>query len=173
MLDRELVQEAIEPLTPLRLRDRQRLQNRENVLFDVQTSENRWFLRQIADTESSPLEHRNPGQRLLVDVHLPRIRWHEADDHVKSSRLAGAVWTQQSDDLALSQRDVYVINHAAPLVDLHQAPRLEPASINQRRPRRLPAARRAQPCLDLGVQQLGEMRAARADLRPHAGRQGH
>ena len=44
----------------------------------------------------------------------------ESDDHVKAGRLAGAVRSEQSDDLAGARVDVHAIHHRAAAVNFHQ-----------------------------------------------------
>src|SRR5581483_9326986 len=87
---------------------RERLQNRHQVVFDAQLAKNRGLLREIADAALGASAHRQLGDVLVVEQHLPGFGAHQADDDIETSCLAGAVRAQQSNHFALldSKRDV-------------------------------------------------------------------
>ena len=47
------------------------LEHRADVVLDIEAAEDRGFLRQIADAEPRPLEHRQPGDVVAVEFDLP------------------------------------------------------------------------------------------------------
>src|SRR5438132_5615050 len=98
---------------PLRLAQRQRLQNRHDVLLDRHFAKNRFFLRQITHPEPRALVHWIMGD-VGAGKNDAATDWpNEYENHVKGRRLAGPVQAQQLDDLAAAGVDVDSINDRA------------------------------------------------------------
>ena len=138
MLDLQLVEQRLEPVGPVSAVHRQRLEDREDVLLHRQLAEDRRLLREVADPLASPLVHRHPRDILAVEADDAPVRRDQACDHVERRRLAGAVRSEEPDDLALPQFDRDIIHDVAITVSLHQPLRLEaaPADGEVRRRRR-------------------------------------
>ena len=81
-------------------RQRQGLQNRQDVLLDRQLAEHRRLLRQIADALAGAHVHRIRGDVGAVELHAAAVGTDEADDGVEGRGLAGAVGAEQPDDFA-------------------------------------------------------------------------
>src|SRR5205085_9941387 len=90
-LDAELMQQLLAALFPLRLADRERLENRHDILLDRHLSENRFLLRQITHPEPRAFVHREICHVGAGKQDATAVWPNESDNHVKSSRLAGAV----------------------------------------------------------------------------------
>ena len=97
---------------------RQRLQDRHQVVLHRELTENRRLLRQVADPDPRPLVHRQAGDAAPLQVNLARIGSDQADDHIEGRRLPRAIGAQQSDHLARLHRNRHAIDHAPPLVAL-------------------------------------------------------
>src|SRR5262249_18175655 len=79
------------------------------------------LLRQIPDAPAGALVHRELGDVLAVQEHLPLVRMLEPDDHVEAGRLACAVRPEQTHHLAGAHLDADVLHHAAPAERLGEA----------------------------------------------------
>ena len=114
------MEQLIAALAPFVFAQRQRFENRQDVLLDRHLAKDRFFLRQIAHAEPGALvhgiiRHVRPGENDAAAV------WpDEPDDHVKARRLAGAVRAEQAHDLAGAHLDIDPVNHGAPAVHFHE-----------------------------------------------------
>src|SRR5712691_2373102 len=132
MADRELGQERVEHRLPgfgFGLGD---LENGADVLLDGEATEDRRFLRQIADAEARPAIHRQIGDVLAVELDRPGVGGNEADDDVEAGGLAGAVGAEQADDLAALHRHTDVAQHRAALKALAETVADEPAIVGDK-----------------------------------------
>ncbi len=120
MLDAQLVEQLLQPLTPLARRDRHGLQNGQDVVLDRKLPKHRGLLRQVADPESRPLVHGHLGNVPAVEDDPPFLRLDQTHDHVKRRGLPGPVGAQKSDDLPLLQSQGHVVDHPAPAIRLDQ-----------------------------------------------------
>src|SRR5438309_9727492 len=105
---------------PLRLAQRQRLQNRHDVLLDCHFAKNRFFLRQITHPEPRALVHWIIGDVGAGKNDAATVWPNESDNHVKGGRLAGAVRAEQADDLAGAGVDIDSINDRAAGINFYE-----------------------------------------------------
>ena len=94
------------------------LEHRADVVLDVESAEDRGFLRQIADSEPRPLKHRQPGDVMAVQFDFALVGFDEAGDHVEDGSLAGPVWPQQPHRLAPPHRKAHVLHHHSAAIAL-------------------------------------------------------
>ena len=125
VLDGELVEQRLEPPRALVAAQVQGLEDREHVFFDRQLAKDRRLLRQIPDPRPGPLVHRERGDVTAIEDDLAFIGANQAGDHVERRGLPRPVGPEQSHDLALREIERDVVHDAAPLVRLHEMPRLE------------------------------------------------
>ena len=125
MADVEL-REKLLHLRPLfRTRQSRHLKNREEVLLDGHLAEDRGFLREVADAKPRALVHRHRRDAHVGNEDVARRRLLKPRDHVERRRLARAIGTQQSDDLALVDAQGDMVDDAAPLECLDQVLRFQ------------------------------------------------
>ena len=129
VLDVQLVQQRLEPCVPLAGAERQRLEDRQDVVLDGQLAEDGRLLREVADPLPRPLVHRHARDVHAIQQDAARQRLDEAHDHVERGRLPRSIRAQQSDDLPLLQAQGHVVYDGAPAVFLHQSARLENAPL--------------------------------------------
>ena len=103
------------------------LQHRAHVLFDIQFSENRRFLRQVTQPQPGAPVNRHVFDRFAVNFDIPRAGAHQADDHVKRGRFPRAIGPQQTNNFALFDRQGNVFHHFAAAVVLLQVAGLQAA----------------------------------------------
>src|SRR5207237_9997515 len=84
----------------LRSDQSERLENREDILFDGEATEDRRLLRQVADALARAYVHRIVGHIFPIEKDASRIGHRQADGHIKRRRLARAVRAEQADDFA-------------------------------------------------------------------------
>src|SRR5271165_2326622 len=90
------------------------LEHRADIVFDVEAAKDRRFLRQIADPEPRPLEHRQSRHIVAVELDRSLVRLDQPHDHIKNRGFAGAVWPKEADGFAATDRNAYVLHdHAA------------------------------------------------------------
>src|SRR5437763_14575417 len=97
MRDVELLQQGIEiglAATPVGLNH---FQYGADIVLDVETAEDRCFLRQVADPEPSALVHRKSRDVVAVELDLSAIGLDQSGDHVEDGGLAGAIRSEQAD----------------------------------------------------------------------------
>src|SRR5690606_17691400 len=82
--------------------------------------EHRRLLRQVPDAEARALVHGQARHVAAVQHDPPAIDGHQTDDHVEAGRLAGAVGTEEADDLAAAHLERYAVHDEAPVVLLAQ-----------------------------------------------------
>ena len=85
--------------------DSHHLKNSLYVLFDRQVAEDGRVLAQVGKAQACTLAKRKMGNVLIEKIDRPLVRPDEADDHVEESGLAGAIGTEQADDLPLLHFD--------------------------------------------------------------------
>src|SRR5690606_21543698 len=90
------------------------------VIGHGQLAKDRGFLWQIADPGTGAAVHGVMADVTVVNQHAALVGAHQADDHVKRGGLAGAVGTEQTDDLAAVDGQADIANHLALLVTLGQ-----------------------------------------------------
>src|SRR5262245_15397513 len=125
--DAELFEQRPEALAALLRPEVERLQDGEDVLLDGELAEDRCFLRQVADPPARALVHRQLGEVLAIEEDLSAVGVLQPHDHVKARRLAGAVRSEQPDDLAGAHGDVDAF-HDGPTAERLR----EPFSLKQR-----------------------------------------
>ena len=96
------------------------LQERHQVIPNGHLSEYGGFLRQVADPELVALVDGHPGNGTPVYGHIALIRLDDADDHIEGGRLAGPVRSQKTDDGALLDFYIHMIDDGAAAVALDQ-----------------------------------------------------
>ena len=117
----------------------ERLEDRQDVVFDRQLAKDRRLLRKVADSPPRPLVHRHRRDVDAVQHDAPGERLDEADDHVERRRLPRAIRAQQSNNLPLLQSQGHVVDDAPPAIGLDEPMRLEDATADglpRRRDRR-------------------------------------
>src|SRR5690606_23652306 len=119
--------ELLQPFLPLLLRERQRLEDRHDVLLDRQLPEDRRLLGQVADPTPRAPVHGNVGHVLIIQIDAARVRGNQAHDHVESRGLTRAVRAEQPHDFPLRDAQIDLVHHPALAVHLDQAPRDQPA----------------------------------------------
>ena len=80
------------------------LEDREDVVRHRELAEDRRLLRQVGDAEPRAPVHRQVGDLLLAEKDASPVGRTPPDDHVEGRGLAGAVRTEQPDDLARRRR---------------------------------------------------------------------
>src|SRR3954447_18693972 len=103
------------------------LEDRLHVFLDRKAPENRVFLRQVGDTHPRTPVDGQMGQVAFVEVNTAGVDRDQPDDHVEAGRFAGAVRTQQPDDLPARYFERDVLHHGPRLVALAQALRAQDA----------------------------------------------
>ena len=99
------------------------LQHGADIVLDVEAAEDRRFLRQVADPEPGATVHRQSGDVLVVQQHLPGVGGDQPGDDVEAGGLAGAIRPQQAHGLAPVDRQRDIAQHGAVAVVLAQMPR--------------------------------------------------
>src|SRR6185437_7592271 len=111
--DVEFLQERVEVGVATAAVRLHHLQHRADVLLDIETAEDRGFLRQVADAETGALIHRQARYIVAVEFDAATIRLDEAGNHIEDGGLAGAVGAEQADGLAAPHIDGYAFDHLA------------------------------------------------------------
>ena len=88
-------------VTSLAVKVTTELQNGLYVILDRHFLENRLFLRQIANAQTCTLINRQTCYFLVIQENTSAIRLYQAYNHIKGSRLASTIWTEQTDNLTL------------------------------------------------------------------------
>ena len=109
---------------PRRAVERERLEDREDVLLDRQPAEDRGLLRQVADALARADVHRIVGDVVAVEEHAAGIGRRQADDHRERRRLAGAVRPEQADDFARRDVEVDAFDDGAAAVGFREVARV-------------------------------------------------
>ena len=118
LLQAELLHQPRHALAPFAGVQRQRFENRHQVVFHRQLAEYRRLLRKIADAVPRTLIHRQRCNLFVVEQNAARIWRHESDDHIERCRLARTVRSQQTDHFSCGDRDRDVVHYLAPVVRL-------------------------------------------------------
>ena len=113
VLDVELLQQLLTSLPTSPTAYAQQFQHAEDVLLDGQFLENTGFLRQIPHAPSRPTVHGPGGDVESREEDGAGIGFQHPADHAETSRLAGAVGSQQSDDLTLPHVQIHAIDHSS------------------------------------------------------------
>src|SRR3546814_8080104 len=88
---------------------------------DAELAEHRRFLRQGAHAQARAGVHRLGGDVATVEHDLALVGGHEADDHVETGGLAGAVGPEQADDFAGVEGQAEIAHDLARAVALAQS----------------------------------------------------
>src|SRR4029077_3823407 len=124
-LDAQFIEKFFEALRALCGREWERLQNRQNVVFDRQLPKDRRLLRKITNASSRPLVHREFGDVLSVEQYSAGVRLNEANDHIERGRLPGPVRAEQSDYFTLLQPECDVVHDLSAAISLGQSVRFQ------------------------------------------------
>src|SRR3954471_12787505 len=103
------------------------LEDRLHVLLDRKAPKNGVFLRQVGDAHPGTPVDGEVREVPFVEMNAAGINRYQPDDHVEAGRFAGAVRTQQPDDLAARYFERDVLHHGPRLVALAQALRAQDA----------------------------------------------
>ena len=114
------MEQLLAALPPFVFAQRERLENREDVLFHRHLAEDRFLLRQITHPEPRPLIHRIFRHIRAGKNHAAAVWPNESDDHVKAGRLTGAVRAEEPDDLARAHFDIDAVHDRAPAINLYE-----------------------------------------------------
>ena len=109
------------PLAALGARDRERLENREDVLLYGELAEDGRLLREVAEAGARALVHGVARDVVAMEDDAAGVRADEADDHVERRCLSGAVGAEEADDFAAARGEVDAAHHGAALVALLEA----------------------------------------------------
>lgn len=120
LLQSELADKALELLFLLFAAEVGHLQHGADVILHRQLAEDARLLCQVADSELGALVDGHPGDVLAVEEDASAIGGDEADSHVESGGLAGAVWSEQTYYLSLADIDADVVGDSALAVALDQ-----------------------------------------------------
>ena len=143
MLDRQLVEQALEPLPALLLGESLGFENRKNVLFHRELSEDGRLLRQVPDAAASPSIHGKSEDVLSVHENPAGVRSNQPDDHVEGGGLPRPIGPEQPHDLSLAQLDVHRIHHPPSPVNLGEPlPRQDRSDNRSRRAHRFSLTKR-------------------------------
>ena len=124
MVQMKFVQQGFQPLLLFTPRQSGHFQHGHQIVLDAQLPEYGGLLRQVSNAHLGPFIHRQPGDIGIVQEDIPRIGSDEADHHVESGSLAGAVRAQQSYDLSLLELDGNMVYHGPASVALHKVLRM-------------------------------------------------
>jgi hypothetical protein len=100
MLDREFREEVVNDLLALLPVGRDQFSDGQQVLFDGQSTEDRGFLRQVANPEASASIHRQHGNVMAIQQDLAAVDRDQSRDHVEAGCLAGSIRAQKANGLA-------------------------------------------------------------------------
>ncbi len=89
-------------------------------MLDRHLAKDRFLLRQITHSEPRPLVHRIIGHVGSGKNDATAVWPNESDNHVEAGRLAGAIWSEQSNDLARARVDVHSIDDRPAAVNFHE-----------------------------------------------------
>ncbi len=123
--DGELVQKLLQPFPALCPVLFNNLKDREDIVLDVQSLENRALLRKIANSHLCAAVHGKGGHVASIDGNLPAVGHDKSGDGVEARRLARAVRSQQRHYLAPVQLEADVPDDGPSLVGLPQVPDLQ------------------------------------------------
>jgi hypothetical protein len=84
------------------------------------TAEHGRFLGQIAQAAAGPGVHCQQGDVLAIQLNHPPVGRDQADDEVEAGCLAGAVGSQQADNLSRFDSDAYALEHTTVAVALEK-----------------------------------------------------
>src|SRR5512138_2177269 len=90
-----------------------RFQDRKDVVLHRKLAEDRRFLGQITEPETSAPMDGEFRKIEIIEEDAARIGRHEADDHVESGRFPGPIGPEQTDDFSLSDFDREIIDDSA------------------------------------------------------------
>ena len=85
-----------------------------DVLLDGEATEDRGFLRQIADTKARPLVHRQSRDVVAVKLNTAFVGLDEAGHHVKDGGFAGAIGAEEANRFAFAHVKTDAFDHLAP-----------------------------------------------------------
>lgn len=106
----KVINQLMQALATLRAGETALCQNQFQVLPHRELTENTRFLRQITNTESRPLWHRQTGDRVTIEKDLTTVRTQESDHQIEGGGLASAIRSKQADHLARIKGDGEVTN---------------------------------------------------------------
>src|SRR5439155_1534464 len=118
MLDRQLVEQSLQPLAPLGVPQRQGLEDRPDVVLHGELAEHRRLLGQVADAHPCPTVHRLRRDVPSVERDVPAVGPYQAGDHVERRGLPRPVGAEQADDLALIELHAHIVHDRTTLVGL-------------------------------------------------------
>ena len=95
-------------------------QDSEDILLHRHFAKNRFFLRQVAHSQSRPLEHRESRHVLIAKNDVSAVWPDEAHDHIESRRLPCTVRPEQANDLASLDVNIDPIDDGAATVNFDQ-----------------------------------------------------
>ena len=91
-----------------------------DVLLNGQFAENRFFLWQIAHSESGPLIHGHAGHVVSVEIYGTAVWRNEANNHVECRCLTSSVGSEKTNNFAGTNVDVDAVYHCATIVNFYQ-----------------------------------------------------
>ncbi|MCY1534372.1 hypothetical protein D9M68_697420 [compost metagenome] len=139
MADLELLQQGFHLLVDLgrrqrpSIRPRLQFQHRADVLLHRQAAEDGGVLGQVRQPHPRALVDGHRGNDGAVDLDAAGIRRHQADDHVETGGLAGAVGAEQADDFAADHGQGHVLHHGPAVIGLAQTGCTQAALLDARR----------------------------------------
>jgi hypothetical protein len=100
VLNAKLLQKFFGPLKSFGAFHLHRLEHGENILLGGKLSKDRWFLREITETQARPEIHWHSGNVSTVHENIAAFAAFEADDYVKRRSLTGSIRAEQSNHFA-------------------------------------------------------------------------
>ena len=92
------------------------LQDRHQVVINAQATENRGFLRQIADPPARARVQRQQADVFVINDNIARVARHNPDHHVEGGGFTGAVGAKQADNLPRVNGETDIFHHAAAFI---------------------------------------------------------
>ena len=110
-LGEQLVDERIAPLGLFL----HQLHHGAQIALDIEAAKDRRLLRQIADTQTRALVHRQPRDVMTIQLDTSLVSLDEAGDHVEAGGFSCAVRSQKPNHLAALNTQRNVANNGAAL----------------------------------------------------------
>src|SRR6478752_2989804 len=111
--DLELFEQRVEIVVAAATVGLHHFEHRADIVLDIKATEDRRFLREIADPEAGPLIHGKMRDVVPVELDLAALRLDQAGDHVERGGLARTIRPQQAHRLTAADIEADAIDHPA------------------------------------------------------------
>ena len=130
MAEAEILQKFGNTLNPLRRRQVQGFQNRQQILLHGKLTEDRSFLGQIGNSGPRPLIHRKLSDVEIIEKDLSAVGPDQPHHHIKAGGFTGTIRPEQPDDLPGKEFQVDIAHHLSPAIGFIQAPSVQTADLH-------------------------------------------